>query len=201
MLLLDGRDAAADAAAFAAAGIGDSDVFRFEREGRRPDGSVVHLAFSVVFATDSQAPEIGFASCQHLFPENFWNPALQAHANGATTVSGIAMVAENPSEHHIFLSAFTGERELLATSSGVTVTTPRGFIQVMEPAIYATQFGAPAPEVSRGARLAALIVSVHDVAAVAAILENAKVPLLMRMGRVVVGPQAAMGAAIVFTQA
>jgi hypothetical protein len=71
----------------------------------------------------------------------------------------------------------------------------------MEPSIYATQLGVPAPEVGRGARLAALIVSVHDVAAVAAILENAKVPLQMRMGRVVVGPQAAMGAAIVFTQA
>jgi catechol 2,3-dioxygenase-like lactoylglutathione lyase family enzyme len=202
MLLLDSRDAAADAAAFAAAGIGDFDIFRFEREGRRPDGAAVHLAFSLVFATDPRAPDIGFVSCQHHHaPENFWNPDFQAHLNGATGVGGVVMVAENPSDHHIFLSAFTGERELLATSSGVTVTTPRGFIQVMEPAIYARQFGVPAPDIAGGARLAALVLNVGDVTAVAAMLENSKVAAQAMMGRIVVGPQAAMGAAIVFAPA
>jgi hypothetical protein len=110
------------------------------------------------------------------------------------------MVADNPSDHHIFLSAFTGERELLATSSGVTVTTPRGFIQVMEPAIYAGQFGVPAPDIAGGARLAALVLNVRDIAAVAAILENAKVTAQLRMGRLVVHPHGAMGAAIAFAQ-
>jgi len=201
MLLLDGRDAAADAAAFAAAGIGDFDVFRFERQGRGPDGSAVDLAFSLVFAIDPRAPDIGFVTCQHHHaPENFWNPAFQRHANGATGVAGVIMVADNPSDHHIFLSAFTGERELLATSSGVTVTTPRGFIQVMEPSIYARQLGVPAPDVAGGARLAALVVTVRDVAAVAAMFENAKIAAQTWMGRVVVGPQTAMGAAIAFTQ-
>lgn len=201
MLLLESRDAAADAAAFAAAGIGDFDIFRFDREGRRPDGSAVHLAFSLVFATDPRAPDIGFVSCQHHHaPENFWNPAFQAHRNGATGVAGVVMVAENPSDHHIFLSAYTGERELLATSSGVTVTTPRGFIQVMEPAIYASQFGVPAPDIAGGARLAALVLNVRDVAAVAAMLDNAGIGAQTRMGRVVVGPEAAMGAAVAFVQ-
>jgi hypothetical protein len=202
MLLLDGQDAAADAAAFAAAGIGGFDVFRFDRAGRGPDGGAVHLAFSLVFAIDARAPDIGFATCQHHHrPEEFWNPAFQRHANGATGVAGVVMVAENPSDHHIFLSAFTGERELLATSSGVTVTTPRGFIQVMEPSTYARQFGVPAPDAAGGARLAALVVTVRDIAAVATMLENAKIAAQTRMGRLVVGPQAAMGAAIVFVPA
>ena len=38
MLVLEGKGAPADAAAFRAAGIGDFDVFDFEREGRRPEG-------------------------------------------------------------------------------------------------------------------------------------------------------------------
>src|SRR5919201_5683971 len=38
LLILESQDAAADAAAFRAAGIGASDVLRFEREGKRPDG-------------------------------------------------------------------------------------------------------------------------------------------------------------------
>jgi hypothetical protein len=201
MLLLDGRDAKADAAAFRAAGIGDFDVFDFEREGRRPDGSTVKLAFSLVFATDARAPDAGFATCQHHFPQNFWNPAAQAHRSGATTVAGAVMVAENPSDHHVFLSALTGERELLATSSGVTVTTPHGFIQAMEPATYASHFGVPAPDVARGGQLAALVVMVRDLAATAALLAQAGVPAETRMGRLVVGPQAGMGATIAFAAA
>ena len=39
MLILESGDAAADAAAFRAAGIGVSDALSFEREGRRPDGT------------------------------------------------------------------------------------------------------------------------------------------------------------------
>src|SRR5579885_1838581 len=41
MLLLASQDAAADERAFRAAGIARSDAMRFERAGRRPDGSVV----------------------------------------------------------------------------------------------------------------------------------------------------------------
>jgi uncharacterized protein YbjT (DUF2867 family) len=161
---------------------------------------VIKLAFSLAFARDAGAPDIAFVACQHHYPENFWNPAFQAHRNGATGVVGVVMVAENPSDHHIFLSAFTGERELLATSSGVTVQTPRGTIQVMAPAAYERHFSVAPPDISRGARLAALILAVRDRAQVAALLAQAKVPAAERMGRLVVGPQDAMGATLVFEQ-
>ena len=189
-LLMDSRDA----------GIAASEPLRFEREGRRPDGTPIRLAFSLAFARDPAGAESAFAACQHHYPANFWNPAFQAHRNGATGVAGVVMVAENPSDHHIFLSALTGERELLATSSGITVTTPRGTIQVMEPSVYERHFGVAPPDLARGARLAALIVAVRDRAQVAALLEQAKVAAEQQMGRIVVGPQDAMGATIVFEQ-
>ena len=110
------------------------------------------------------------------------------------------MVADNPSDHHIFLSAFTGERELLATSSGVTVTTPRGTIQVMDPSAYQRHFGVLPPDLARGARLAALVFAVRDRAQVAAQLEQAKIAAAERMGRIVVGPRDAMGATLAFEQ-
>jgi Glyoxalase-like domain len=200
-LLLESRDAAADAALFRDTGIAASEALRFEREGRRPDGTAIRVGFSLAFARDPAGAEAGFAACQQHFPENFWNPAFQAHANGATGIAGVVMVAENPSDHHIFLSALTGERELLATSSGVTVTTPRGTIQVMEPSAYERHFGMAPPDLARGARLAALIIAVQDVSRVAAMLGHAKVPSANRMGRIVVGPQEARGATIVFEPA
>jgi catechol 2,3-dioxygenase-like lactoylglutathione lyase family enzyme len=198
MLALEGRDANADAAAFRSAGIGDFEVFDFEREARRPDGSPVKVAFSLAYACDSRAPDAAFFVCQQHHPENFWNPAFQDHLNTARAVAGVVLVAENPSDHHVFLSAFTGERELLATSSGVSVRTPRGEIQVMDKTAYRSHFGVEAPDVARGARLAAVRVKVRDFGAAIAAMQGAGVAASVRMGRLVVAPQTAMGATLVF---
>ena len=51
------------------------------------------VAFSLAFARDALAPVHNFAVCQQHYPENFWNPAYQRHANGVTHVGGVVMVA------------------------------------------------------------------------------------------------------------
>jgi catechol 2,3-dioxygenase-like lactoylglutathione lyase family enzyme len=200
MLLLESADAEADARAFRENAIAASDAMRFEREGRRPDGSAVKVAFSLAFARDTGAPDIGFAVCQQQYPENFWNPAFQSHANKVTGIASAIIVAENPTDHHIFLSAFTGERELQSTSSGITIATPRGGIQVMDPAAYGNHFGVPPPDISTGAKLAAMRFVTADMAATTASLARGKVAFSMRLGRFIVGPDHSMGAAIIFEE-
>ena len=86
MLILESRDAAGDAQQFQRTDISASPVLHFERDGQRPDGSRVKVGFSLAFAADRGAPEIGFATCQQHFPENFWNPNYQQHPNGARSV-------------------------------------------------------------------------------------------------------------------
>ena len=201
MLALESRDAAADNAAFRAAGIGDFETFRFEREGRSADGAPIRLAFSLVFATDPLSPDTGFFACQEHFPENFWNPALQQHPNTAAAVAAAVMVAENPSDHHVFLSALAGERDIQASSTGITVPTPRGAIQVMDPTAFRVQFGVEAPDVTSGARMAALRLAVRDFGAAVTALQAGGVAAQMRMGRIVVGPEVAAGATLVFEAA
>jgi catechol 2,3-dioxygenase-like lactoylglutathione lyase family enzyme len=198
MLVLEGHDAAGDAEAFRRAGIGDFAPFRFEREGRKPDGRAVKLGFSLAFARDELAPDTCFFTCQQHYPENFWDPAFQAHANGASTIAAIVLVAENPSDHHIFLSAFTGVRDLHATSTGVTVETPRGAIQAMDPAAFRLHYGVAPPDLTAGARLAAAKFTVRDLAAARALLKTAGVAATEHMGRLVVGPDTALGATLVF---
>jgi catechol 2,3-dioxygenase-like lactoylglutathione lyase family enzyme len=198
ILLLEGGDAAADAEAFKAAGIAASGAMKFEREGKRPDGSTVKLAFSLAFARDDKAPEIGFATCQQHFPENFWNPAFQQHPNSANGVAGAVLVAENPSDHHIFLSAFTGVRNLHATSSGVTASTPRGDVKVMDSAAFRSHFGTEPPDISKGARFAALQFRVRDQAALVAALQAGGIEFAPLMGQIIVPPDIAMGATILF---
>jgi catechol 2,3-dioxygenase-like lactoylglutathione lyase family enzyme len=198
MLVLEGKGAAADARAFRAAGIGDFDVFDFEREGKRPDGSTVKVAFSLAFAEDRQAPDTGFFSCQQHYPENFWNAAFQKHANGVTGVAGVVCVAENPADHHIFLKGFAGVSDLTSTSSGITIETPRGEIQVMDPAAFRLHYAAEPPDVTRGMRLAAIRFAVRGMAGAQAALGAAAAA---RMDRLIVGPQTAHGATLVFEPA
>ncbi|HKA81490.1 MAG TPA: VOC family protein [Xanthobacteraceae bacterium] len=198
MLLLESSDAAADAAAFRSAGVGASEAMKFEREGRRPDGSTVKVAFSLAFALDAKAPDAGFATCQQHFPENFWNPAFQRHPNTATGVAAVVLVADNPTDHHIFLSAFTGVRDLHATSSGVTAATPRGDVKVMDPAAFRSHFGTEPPDISKGARLAALQFRVSDRDALMAALNAGDIESSFCMGLTVVAPETAMGATLAF---
>jgi catechol 2,3-dioxygenase-like lactoylglutathione lyase family enzyme len=201
ILFLESQDATLDAAAFKSAGIAASAVMNFEREGKRPDGNPVKVAFSLAFARDGQIATAGFAVCQHHYPENFWNLAFHDHANTARTIAGVVLAADNPADHHIFFSAFAGERELLATSSGITVRTPRGEIQVMNPAAFRSQFSVDPPDISAGARLAALRFGVKEMPAVEATLKTNKVAFTEHRGRIVVGPDAARGATIVFEPA
>jgi hypothetical protein len=198
LLLLESDNAAADAAAFKSAGIGASEVLKFEREGKQPDGAAVKLAFSLAFARDARAPAIGFAVCQQHFPENFWNPAFQQHANTASGIAGAVLVAENPTDHHIFLSAFTGVRDLHATSNGVSAATPRGKVKVMDPAAYRSHFRTEPPDISQGARLAALQFHVRDRGTLRAALSGGGIAFSVRIDSTIVAPQSAMGATLVF---
>ena len=102
LLIVESQDADADAAVFRSAGIAGSDKLHFEREGKRPDGSTVKVGFSLAFADDAAAPEIHFASCQQHYPQNFWNPAFQKHANSATGIAGAVVVTERPDMHQDF---------------------------------------------------------------------------------------------------
>ncbi len=116
-------------------------------------------------------------------------------------IAAVALIAENPSDHHIFLSAFVGERELQSSSAGVAIKTPHGEIQVMDEAAFRAHFGTAPPAAGSGARLAALRFEVRDLVSTADALGNSGVAFSHHMGRLVVGPQAAMGATLVFEAA
>src|SRR6185437_6657903 len=123
------------------------------------------VAFSLAFAENKAAPDVHFATCQQHYPENFWNPKFQVHANGARGVAGIVIVAAEPSRHRDFLSAFVRSRDWQVGAAGFALATPRGTIEIMNPAGYARQYGVDAPNTASGARLAAVRFAVSNVAA------------------------------------
>jgi hypothetical protein len=141
MLVLKSDDARADAAEFAEAGIGDFAPFDFARKGRRPDGNEADVAFSLAFAAATGMPECGFFTCQQHFPQNFWSKPAQTHANGASGIARVTIVADNPSDHHIFLSAFVGERALRASSFGIEIAAGNARIDIVSRAGFLLRYG------------------------------------------------------------
>jgi hypothetical protein len=198
MLVLEGRGAAADAEAFRTAGIGDFEVFDFEREGKRPDGTPVKVAFSLAFAADAKAPDVGYFTCQQHFPESFWNPAFQSHANGVSGVAGVIFVAQDPAQHRHFVTSFSGVDDVISDADGIVVRTPRGAIEVMTPSAYRMRTGTEPPDIVRGARLVAVRLAVQDQAKVKSAIRDGRIAFSAHDGRLVIPAAEAHGATLIF---
>ncbi len=196
MLALRG-EGAADADAFRAKGISDFDLFEFEREGRSPDGAPVRLSFALAFAHDPNAPDLAFFTSKHGRPELFWNTDFQKHANGVSSVAGLVMVAAEPQRHRAFTEAFVGGKTADG-EGGISFATPRGRIDLITPAAFTGRYGVAPPDMSRGARLAALRFTVADPGLLQGVLELAGLAGLDADGPVVIGPDDAMGSVLVF---
>jgi hypothetical protein len=198
MLLLNSRDAAADARAFEANGIGAYDVFDFAREGTRADGSTVKLAFSLAFAAEPNSPDLGVGVCQHYYPENFWNPAFQTHANSAQRVAGVLMIANRPTSHQVFLKAYVGATaELDLSVGGVIARTENGVVEIMEPSM-ARKLGVPFSASGDGLALNAMRFAVADLAGTEALHRQNGIAIRRQGERLVVPPDEAFGATLIF---
>jgi catechol 2,3-dioxygenase-like lactoylglutathione lyase family enzyme len=200
VLILESKDAHADESDFRAAGILTAPTMRFEREGKRPDGAPVKVAFSLTFTNDKGSPDIRFVTCQHHYPENFWNPGFQRHANGTVGIVGIVAVAQRPADHAHFFETFAGGPST-ASDDGFAIATPRGRIDMLTPAAFTRRFGVKAPDVSASPRLAALRFSVADMSVLEAIPEQAGIAGVSAGNPTVVGSGDAMGAVLIFESA
>ena len=199
MLALRSADAAADRAAFAAAELPVYEPVQFTRLARAPDGRDLEVGFSVTFTSDARIPDAGFFTCQHHNPDRFWWPEYQSHANGATRLAGAVMASRDPADYHIFFTYFTGQHDMRSDSLMVSFDTGGGKVDIVSPvaakAMYGVDAGAnPKP------RFVGLRVATPDLAAAAVTLRGNGVPFVERMGRLVVPPEAACGAAIAFVE-
>lgn len=185
MLVLDSADARADAARFAAAGIGAFEPFYFERKGRRPDGSEMQVAFTLAFAIDPGLPAASFFVCQQHFPESFWDSAFQQHPNGATDIRVVMLATPDPAARAGFLTAFTGSA---AGRSGTGML------------VFGLQNGGHLAVEKRAnaAGLVSFAVAVPDPDRQAALLAEARIPHETKGGRVTVPAEQAFGTAVVF---
>ncbi|MGP8123888.1 MAG: VOC family protein, partial [Xanthobacteraceae bacterium] len=198
MLMLESSDIEEDALDFARSGISCSPVLPFSRAATLADGSSTTVGFSLVFARAAASPHAGFALCQQRNPLAFWNPAFQAHDNGASGVAGVALVADEPAAYRPFLSAFTGVQQLVTTPAGIAARTPRGVVEIMDAAAFRDRFGVTPRTTASGLGLAGLRVTVRDLDRLQGFLKGNAIDALHRAGALVVPPISAFGATLIF---
>ena len=171
----------------------------------RPSGRTARrmkVAFSLAFARDAAAPDAGFFTCQQHYPENFWNPAFQKHANSVSGIAGVVAVAAEPARHLDFMQSFAGapaarrRRRLRASqrrAAAIEVTTPAAFLASLRRRKRRMS--------ARGARLAALRFAAGGCEPAASRAELAGIAGLYAGNAAVIGPEDAMGAVLVFEPA
>lgn len=202
MLALTGDDPAADARAFHEMDMGDFLPFHFERRGKRANGEPTHVAFTLSFAHARAMPDIGFFTCRHERPQDFWDRGLQEHANGASALSRVTLVAESPADHAEFLSHFTGVREYRSSSMGVEFSLADGqIVEVLTPVAFVFHYGssALADEIA-APQIAAIELRASSLDSVRESLAGGRIPHEEQRGRVVVPASAAFGVTLAFAQ-
>src|SRR5262249_9065193 len=132
------------------------------------------------------------------FPENFWNPEFQQHPNTANAIEAAVLVAEKPSDHRAFLSAFAGVRTATATSSSISASTPRGDIRVMNRAAFRNRFGTEPPDTSHGRLAAPIQLRGREGTAWGAALKGGGIAAPWGGSGPMAGPAIARGAPLVF---
>ena len=199
MLVLESADADADRAAWSAAGLETFQRFDFEREAGQPDGGRARVAFSLAFTRAPGVKATGFFSCQQHEPQHFWHRAYQRHANTATTIGEIVLVAAEPADHHVFLKDFIGGPALRASSAGIEVETPRGRVSILTPAAFRYRFGdAALPKAPADLEIRAVVFDVADFGQAAAALIAGGLTVADRHAMLVVGPDQALGLTVAF---
>ena len=76
------------------------------------------------------------------------------------------MVADNPTDHHIFLKAFSGVQDLHSSSIGVKARTGNGDIEIVEQVAFRDQFGISPDVDGEGMTLNAMRFAISDMARV-----------------------------------
>lgn len=186
MLVMRSADAEADRVVFDERGIGGFARFDFARQGRRPDGEAVNVAFSVAFAASPAWSETGFFVCQQHYPENFWSAAAQIHRNGALGVDALRFEHPSPEAGRDFLSEFLDARAY-DDDDGYGLALPGAEVRVRR--------GGDAPA------LAGLAVRVADLDACRRALEAGGVAYEERAEALVAPAETTMGVELAFVAA
>ncbi|WP_137178469.1 VOC family protein [Roseomonas sp. AR75] len=169
-------DAAAGAEEVRARGFAATGPVAFGRPVPLPGGGEAEARFNVFqWPRDQRPAGLGIFACQHLTRENVWIPELQSHANGATRIVRIEVLAKDPGAAAAHLARLI-DREAVRESDGafrVPSGSTRGDFVFLDRATLAARHPGVALDGLPEEGGAALVLGTKDMAAAAKALGTA----------------------------
>ncbi|WP_298354425.1 hypothetical protein [Rhodoblastus sp.] len=123
--------------------------------------------------------------------------AAPDHANGVVALREVVVVADEPADHAEFLSALTGQREMLATSAGLDIPLGGASLEILSPRAFAFRFGIN-PRAEKF-HIAGLVFGVKNLTETEAVLAANGLMTIFQVGRLAAGE--AEGMAVAFERA
>ncbi len=155
--------------------------------------------FDVVRLPPGTMPEGRVQIITHHTPELVWRPDLLVHANGAEALTGILIAVDDPSEVAIRFSRFVDRQALFVDPDQSEVELQRGRVTLVRENRLKAVLSEGPPQGTP--YMAAIAVRCRDLKRLARHLAASRVDFRRDGGRLLIGPEHAVGMTIVFHDA
>lgn len=194
------NDAQADHQRFVEHGVSAGEMLQFMRPMKMPDGSETVAGFKLAFAGDLRAPDFFLFAVQRINALPADRSALEAHANGVTGISEIAVVTPEPKAFRAFVETASGGGEIEETSFGITAAAGHVKISLMTPEGLEAYFDSAVSSADRGLRGGAVLFAVADLAVTETHLAANGVTYTRKNNRILVKPAPGQGKLFAFEE-
>lgn len=140
MVALHSKDASADHLLMDQRGVENQGLVNFRRVAHRPDGSEEEAVVSLVMLINSQCPAMSHFICHQHKPELVWVEDWMVHENGATGITGVFYVADNPADFYSRFEGIYGTDAIQLETQRLVVNTDEGHFEVLSPTLAKSRF-------------------------------------------------------------
>jgi hypothetical protein len=196
-LATDGADLAYET--FKAVGLNPDQPLDFDRAVEIA-GKTEHAAFRTVRIPKTNLPVVGFFVCEHLTPQFVYRAAWAKHPNGARSIGGVTVIAEQPAKWIPELEKYFGKGSAKREGDGLIVETGTQPIRYLARKDYMARYPGITP-VRSVDHPALLTVRVDSLSGCEALLKKNGVAVLKPdAGRLLVPPSEAAHLTLEFVQ-
>ena len=185
--------------AFQAAGLQPDAPLSFDR-AVEIDGRTEQARFRTVRIPKTHMPVVGFFVCEHVTPQFVYRPEWTRHPNGARSILGVTVIAEQPTKWIGTLEKYFGAGAVRRDGDGLVVDTGTQPVRYMSRAAYAACYPGIVP-VRSDDHPALLRLRVENLSACEALLKGNGVKVLRPDGdRLLVPPAEAAHLTLEFAE-
>jgi hypothetical protein len=193
-------DAAADHAAYEAAGFSAGKILEFSRPFAMPDGQVSEASFRLAFAGDLRSPDFYAFTCQRINPPRGDRSALTVHENGVVGLASVTLCEPHPADFADFLCAAARGGPLAAENDQLHLQAGSVDLHVVMHTEFERRFGRRYCGHGRGLRGRAISFRVRSLGVMATLLRRNGVVHEMIGNRLVVSEAPGQGVLYTFEE-